>query len=230
MMDCLQELFTELGEGRIQEALPFRKGPKNGLPPIADGEVTRSYAIAFGLLNLAEEVAAEAMRRLNETINGPQHEPGSWAQAFRLMKAEGTDGEVLANELPALRVEPVLTAHPTEARRRSVLACMQEIHSILVEGGGHGKEHPAERELRYRLKVVLERWWRTEEVRTQRPTVDMEREGIIHCLAGSMAQSIAETDRRLREAWQLAELGEGGPVHPAVRPPVTIWYLGRWRS
>ncbi|MFA9196167.1 MAG: phosphoenolpyruvate carboxylase [Aliarcobacter sp.] len=225
MMDCLQELFTELGEGRIQEALPFRKGSKNGLPPIADGEVTRSYAIAFGLLNLAEEVAAEAMRRLNETINGPQHEPGSWAQAFRLMKAEGTDGEVLANELPALRVEPVLTAHPTEARRRSVLACMQEIHSILVEGGGRGKEHPAERELRNRLKVILERWWRTEEVRTQRPTVDMEREGIIHCLAGSMAQSIAETDRRLREAWQLAELGEGGPVHPAVRPQLRF---GTW--
>jgi len=225
MMDCLQELFSELGEKRIQESLPFRQRSEKALPLALDGEVTRSYAIAFGLLNLAEEVAAEAMRRLNETINGPQHEPGSWAQAFRLMKAEGTEGSVLADELAALRVEPVLTAHPTEARRRSVLACMQEIHVILVEGGGRGLEHPAERELRNRLKVLLERWWRTEEVRTQRPTVDMEREGIIHCLAGSMAQSIAETDRRLREAWQLADLGEGGPDHPAVRPQLRF---GTW--
>lgn len=225
MMDCLQELFSELGEKRIQESLPFRHLSKKVHPLALDGEVTRSYAIAFGLLNLAEEVAAEAMRRLNETINGPQHEPGSWAQAFRLMKAEGTEGSVLADELAALRVEPVLTAHPTEARRRSVLACMQEIHGILVEGGGRGLEHPTERELRNRLKVLLERWWRTEEVRTQRPTVDMEREGIIHCLAGSMAQSIAETDRRLREAWQLADLGEGGPDHPAVRPQLRF---GTW--
>jgi len=73
MMDCLQELFCELGEKRIQESLPFRTSSKKSLPPITDGEVTRSYAIAFGLLNLAEEVAAEAMRRLKETINGPQH-------------------------------------------------------------------------------------------------------------------------------------------------------------
>ena len=225
MMDCLQELFSELGEKRIQESLPFRKLLEKVHSSALDGEVTRSYAIAFGLLNLAEEVAAEAMRRLNETINGPQHEPGSWAQAFRLMKAEGTEGSVLADELAALRVEPVLTAHPTEARRRSVLACMQEIHGILVEGGGRGLEHPAERELRNRLKVLLERWWRTEEVRTQRPTVDMEREGVIHCLAGSMAQSIAETDRRLREAWNLADLGEGGPDHPAVRPQLRF---GTW--
>ena len=107
MMDCLQELFSELGEKRIQESLPFRKLLEKVHSSALDGEVTRSYAIAFGLLNLAEEVAAEAMRRLNETINGPQHEPGSWAQAFRLMKAEGTEGSVLADELAALRVEPI---------------------------------------------------------------------------------------------------------------------------
>ena len=52
-----------------------------------------------------------------------------------------------------------------------------------------------------------------------------EREGVIHCLAGSMAKSIAETDRRLREAWQIASLGPGGPAHPAVRPQLSF---GTW--
>jgi len=225
LMGAFQELLSELGEEKIEKALPFRHGASAELPPIEKGKVTRAYSIAFGLLNVAEEATAAAMRGMNEAINGPAHEPGSWAQALRLMKAEGVDADTLEADLPTLRVEPVLTAHPTEARRRSVLGCMQEIYGILVERSRYGEKHPGERDRRVRLKVVLERWWRTEEVRTQRPTVDMEREGVIHCLAGSMAQSIAETDRRLRDAWILAGLGKGGPIHPAIRPQLSF---GTW--
>ena len=224
MMGIFRELLDELGEKEVGDALPWVHGSKH-LPPIKEGKITRAYAIAFGLLNLAEEVAAAAMRQLNEAINGPQHEPGSWAQALCRLKGSGETSEHLAATLPTLRVEPVLTAHPTEARRRSILACMQEIHGILLERGGHSGKDGSDRERRDHLKTVLERWWRTEEVRTQRPTVDMEREGVIHCLAGSMSRSIAETDRRLRDAWQIAGFGAGGPVHPAVRP---ILSFGTW--
>ncbi|NCW27895.1 MAG: phosphoenolpyruvate carboxylase, partial [Verrucomicrobia bacterium] len=225
MMGGFRELLEELGEREVLQALPWVPGQKESLPAIQSAKVTRAYSITFGLLNLAEEVAANAMRHLNEKMNGPQHEPGSWAQALRKIKGTGSDAETLAMALPTLRVEPVLTAHPTEARRRSVLACMQEIHEILSEGAGSEMRDLAENQRRERLKVVLERWWRTEEVRTQRPTVDMEREGVIHCLAGSMAKSIVETDRRLREAWQIASLGPGGPAHPAVRPQLSF---GTW--
>ena len=225
MMNSFRELMQEIGEHEVLQALPWVPGQKGSLPAIQSPKVTRAYSITFGLLNLAEEVAANAMRHLNEKINGPQHEPGSWAQALRKMRGSGSDSETLAMALPTLRVEPVLTAHPTEARRRSVLACMQEIHEILNEGAGSETKDLAENQRRERLKVVLERWWRTEEVRTQRPTVDMEREGVIHCLAGSMAKSISETDRRLREAWQIASLGPDGPVHPAVRPQLSF---GTW--
>ena len=225
MMNGFRELMQEIGEDEVLQALPWVPGQKEPLPAIQSAKVTRAYSITFGLLNLAEEVAANAMRQLNEKINGPQHEPGSWAQALRKIKGSGSDAETLAQALPTLRVEPVLTAHPTEARRRSVLACMQAIHEILNEGAGSEMKDLAESQRRERLKVVLERWWRTEEVRTQRPTVDMEREGVIHCLAGSMAKSIAETDRRLREAWQIASLGPGGPAHPAVRPQLSF---GTW--
>ncbi|NCZ95853.1 phosphoenolpyruvate carboxylase [bacterium] len=224
MMGIFRELLDELGEKEVGDSLPWVHGPKH-LPAIKEGKITRAYAIAFGLLNLAEEVAAAAMRQLNEAINGPQHEPGSWAQAFCRLKGSGETAEHLAATLPTLRVEPVLTAHPTEARRRSILACMQEIHGILLERSGKSGKDGSERERRDHLKTVLERWWRTEEVRTQRPTVDMEREGVIHCLAGSMARSIAEADRRLRDAWQIAGFGKGGPAHPAVRP---ILSFGTW--
>lgn len=224
MMGIFQELLGELGEKEAGEALPWVSGAK-GMAVVKEGKITRGYAIAFGLLNLAEEVAAASMRQLSEAINGPQHEPGSWAQALCRLKSSGETSDHLAAVLPTLRVEPVLTAHPTEARRRSILACMQEIHGILLERSGKSGQDGLDRERRDHLKTVLERWWRTEEVRTQRPTVDMEREGVIHCLAGSMARSIAETDRRLRDAWQIAGFGKGGPAHPAVRPVLSF---GTW--
>ncbi len=224
MMGIFRELLEELGEKEASDTLPWMHGAKR-LPAIKEGKITRGYAIAFGLLNLAEEVASASMRQLNEAINGPQHEPGSWAQALCRLKSSGETSEHLAATLPTLRVEPVLTAHPTEARRRSILACMQEIHGILLERSGKSGQDGLDRERRDHLKTVLERWWRTEEVRTQRPTVDMEREGVIHCLAGSMARSIAETDRRLRDAWQIAGFGPGGPAHPAVRPVLSF---GTW--
>ena len=224
MMGIFRELLEELGEKEAGEALPWIHGPKH-LPEIKEGKITRAYAIAFGLLNIAEEVAAAAMRQMSEAVNGPQHEPGSWAQALCRLKGSGETSDHLASILPLLRVEPVLTAHPTEARRRSILACMQEIHGIVLERGGTSGRDGSERERRDDLKTVLERWWRTEEVRSQRPTVDMEREGVIHCLAGSMARSIAETDRRLRDAWQVAGFGREGPTHPAVRPSLGF---GTW--
>jgi phosphoenolpyruvate carboxylase len=225
LMESFCELLFDLGEEAVVAALPFRGSGKRELPKIEKGKVTRAYSLAFGLLNVAEEATAAAMRRMNEEVHGPGNEPGSWSQALRQMKKEGVDSDTLAAELPTLRVEPVLTAHPTEARRRSVLACMQEIYGILVGRSVLGEKDSGERDRKAQLKVVLERWWRTEEVRTQRPTVDMEREGVIHCLAGSMAKSIAETDRRLQEAWVLAGLGLTGPHHPAVRPSLSF---GTW--
>ena len=225
LMGAFCEMLSDLGEDKIESVLPFRSVPTRQLPKIEKGKVTRAYSIAFGLLNVAEEASASSMRTMNEAMNGAAHEPGSWAQTLRLLKTEGVDPDVVAAELPTLRIEPVLTAHPTEARRRSVLACMQEIYGILMERSSHGKGHPGERDRRINLKTVLERWWRTEEVRTQRPTVDMEREGVIHCLASSMADSIALVDRRLQDAWVLAGLGQGGPAHPAVRPTLCF---GTW--
>jgi phosphoenolpyruvate carboxylase len=225
LMGSFCEMLHDIGEENIEKALPFQGDHTERLAKIEKGKVTRAYSIAFGLLNVAEEASAASMRSMNEAMNGPAHEPGSWAQALHLLKTENADPDLVAAELPTLRIEPVLTAHPTEARRRSVLACMQEIYGILMERSGHGEKHPGEQDRRSKLKVVLERWWRTEEVRTQRPTVDMEREGVIHCLAGSMAESIALTDRRLQDAWVLAGLGKGGPVHPAVRPTLCF---GTW--
>jgi len=154
MMGIFRELLEELGEKEVGEALPWVHGSRH-LPPIKEGKITRAYSIAFGLLNLAEEVAAAAMRQLNEAINGPQHEPGSWAQALCRLKSSGETTDHLAATLPTLRVEPVLTAHPTEARRPSILACTQEIYGILLERGGS----PAKTAQTESAGTILRRCW-----------------------------------------------------------------------
>ena len=54
LMGAFQELLAELGEEKIEKAMPFRLGASGDLPPIEKGKVTRAYSIAFGLLNVAE--------------------------------------------------------------------------------------------------------------------------------------------------------------------------------
>jgi len=46
--------------------------------------------------------------------------PGTWAYYLRRLKRDGITAEQIAEVLPLVRVEPVLTAHPTESKRPAV--------------------------------------------------------------------------------------------------------------
>ena len=61
LMGAFCDLLMELGEEKVVKALPFRGGTAE-LIPIEKGKVTRAYSLAFGLLNVAEEATAAAMR------------------------------------------------------------------------------------------------------------------------------------------------------------------------
>src|SRR5260370_1274779 len=116
LIGCLSEVLTDLGQGELAALLPWtdHEVPKQvgSFPPQA-GLV---YSIAFHLLNLVEESAAAQMRALRETELGLSAEHGLWGQALTGLKERGQDEKSAAALLHTLRVEPVLTAHPTEAK------------------------------------------------------------------------------------------------------------------
>lgn len=109
-------------------------------------QVAHAFSLFFQLVNLCEERAR--IRKLHETDEPDQ----SLGRILRELHEAGVSAEKLQSVLDSLEIEPVLTAHPTEAKRESVLYH----HWRLREW----PDDPDE---------ILETLWQTEEVRRRRP-------------------------------------------------------------
>lgn len=226
LMECFREVLVSLGEAGIACRLPW-------VGDIAAGEsaeafpprLAHAYSIAFHLLNMVEENTAAQMRRASETANGLDSEPGLWGQQLRQLLEEGHTGEEICSWLPWLRVEPVLTAHPTEAKRRTVLDHHRHLYLLLVRLENPIWTPSEREELREEVKTSLERLWRTGEMFLNKPTVAMERAGVLHHLVNVFPQSLRQLDRRLRDAWKAAGLDPARLADPATLPRLRF---GTW--
>jgi phosphoenolpyruvate carboxylase len=126
--------------------------------------VLRAFAIYFQLANIAEQHHRLRRRRQYEHEGGPTRE--SLAEAMELL--EGADVEAAVRRLS---VELVLTAHPTEATRRTVLAKHRHLAALLRELDDPDLPPSAEARIRADLAEEITILWQTDEVRSRRPRV-----------------------------------------------------------
>src|SRR5262249_6537030 len=93
--------------------------------------VASAFARYFDLVNLAEEAHRIRALRGRELAQYPAPIAESLGEAVARLKAEGVKAEQMAALLATLNIELVLTAHPTEAKRRTVLSKLQRIAEAL---------------------------------------------------------------------------------------------------
>src|SRR5688572_155491 len=101
------------------------------LPDSEAETLVRAFTNYFQLINLAED--SERIRRIRHrevTTGGPRR--GSIDEAIGLLAARGVDAEHLAALLDSAQIRLVLTAHPTEARRRTIIAKLARIFDVLL--------------------------------------------------------------------------------------------------
>jgi len=124
--------------------------------------VAHAFTVYFHLANLAEE--HQRIRTLRERDAGDQPVRESLAQAVAGIRAEHGSGRV-SGLVAGLRVHPVLTAHPTEARRRAVTEALRRIGALLtsLDDGRLGASERAE--TRRRLREEIDLLWRTSALR-----------------------------------------------------------------
>ncbi|HJR02800.1 MAG TPA: phosphoenolpyruvate carboxylase, partial [Methylomirabilota bacterium] len=144
------------------------------LPVEAARATASAFAVYFDLINLAEEVHRIQALRGRERAQHPAPIGESIGEAIARLAARGVPSERAAEILRGLRVELVLTAHPTEAKRRTVLSKLQRIGEALR----HLQDLdllPRERtELLAGLKAEITALWLTDRARTTRPAVTDE--------------------------------------------------------
>jgi len=251
LMECFQEVLRDLGSADIAAALPWvgeAPQPRKTPDPETAARTAQAYSIAFQLLNMVEENAAAQFRRQRASSVPKIVEPGLWSYTLRKMKKAGLSEEEIARSLPAISVEPVLTAHPTEAKRTSILEQHRELYLLLVQRENRMWTPAEQKAIRFKIKVQLEQLWRTGEFRLTKPDVATERETIMHYLRYVFPSVLPKLDLRLYQAWEGAGfdpslfkdyrnhprlsfgtwVGGDRDGHPFVTPEVTretLWSL-----
>ena len=126
--------------------------------------VARAFTVYFHLANLAEE--HQRVRTLRERDTGGEPLRESLAAAVPVLRDKlGPDG--LEQLLADLRVHPVLTAHPTEARRSAVTETLRRISTRLDELDDDRLGASAQDEARRLLREDVDLLWRTSALRVQ---------------------------------------------------------------
>lgn len=141
-----------------------------GLPVEQAEALVRAFATWFGVVNLAERVH-RIRRRRDYQKAGAAPQPGGLEAVCAGLREEGIGSEDFAALVADLRIEPVFTAHPTEAVRRVLLEKERDVVRCLVEDLDQ-QQTPRERELGWaRIRTALTAAWQTSESAPERPTV-----------------------------------------------------------
>jgi phosphoenolpyruvate carboxylase len=216
LLDDVEKLreLTIAGDGAAAEQLVA------SWPHERAEDVARAFTCYFHLTNLSEELhRARVLRERDRAGSGPV--VSELAQAVEQISSESGEQQARAL-LNGLEFRPVLTAHPTEARRRAVLATIRRISS-LVEARTDPRAGDSElAENRRRLIEQVDILWRTSQLRTSRPTPLDEVRSAMAVFEETLFDVVGNVYRRLDDA--LAG-DAAGTKPPAVAPFVR---LGSW--
>jgi phosphoenolpyruvate carboxylase len=131
----------------------------------------RAFSIYFDLTNLAEQQARVRANRVRTIQLAPAPLVEGLEAALRQLSEKGVTGQQVRDLLKRSLVCPVFTAHPSEARRRTILEKLAVI-SQQLDRLEHGNLLPREREeVIARMAQVIETFWLSDTVRRGRPTV-----------------------------------------------------------
>jgi phosphoenolpyruvate carboxylase len=160
----------ERARARLAEAVA-------ALPLERQAEVLRAFSLYFQLANLAEQHHRLRRRREYEHEQRVPHE--SLAEAFAAVERAGVSPRRLAAAGRRISLQLVLTAHPTEATRRTVLAAQVRLDRLLDALDDPALPRSARGEVEAALAEEITGLWQTDEVRSRRPrVVDEVRHGL----------------------------------------------------
>jgi phosphoenolpyruvate carboxylase len=168
--------------------------------PLAEAEaLVRAFSTWFGAVNLAERVH-RIRRRRDYQKAGAAPQPGSLQAVFDELRADGVDEPAIDALLARLSIEPVFTAHPTEAVRRVLLDKERGIVRCLIadiDRAGTPQERADGLE---RIRMLLTAGWQTAENPPERPEVADEVEHVGYYLGETLYRVLPAFHEALEQA------------------------------
>jgi phosphoenolpyruvate carboxylase len=249
LLKCLAEVLEANNENDLVAYIPWKNTLVSSPKPQQQQKTIHLYSICFQLLNLCEVNWAVQSRREKQQRHGSQSVNGSWANTFSELKNSGFSQEEIVATLSQLEIEPVLTAHPTEAKRTVVLKYYRELYLQLVMLENLMYTNLERNQIRSGIKETLTRLWFIDDIYLEKPKVETELDNVLHYLTNVFPDVFELHDRQLVQAWKEAGfnpqilqsstnmpkislgtwVGGDRDGHPLVTPEITAYSLGRLR-
>ena len=161
-------------------------------------QVVRAFSTYFSLVNVAEE-ASQLQQRRRQMRKGDELWIGSFDSALRSFIEMGMSAERLQTLLDRLTYIPVITAHPTEAKRRSIMYALRRVfltnEKLSDTRLGKAQRQDVIDELETQIHIL----WHTNEVRENRPQVRDEIENGIYYFKESLFDAVPVVYRNLED-------------------------------
>jgi phosphoenolpyruvate carboxylase len=186
---CGEALFEAVEKDR-QDAIARRQGDvecasklvssTRDVPAEQASDLIRAFSTWFEMVNMAEKV--HRIRRRRQYLNEDTKQPGGIEEAITKLKAKGLSLAEIRHLMLELWIEPVLTAHPTESTRRTILRKQQRVAQLLLSRLGLSRTAGASRVIWDRVRSEITAGWQTAENSRERLTLADEREHVLYFL------------------------------------------------
>ena len=190
-------------------------------PPEVAAIAARAFTLFFLLINTAEQVHRVRRRHAYEMAPDTPPQPASAQWTMLRLRDLGYSSGQVAESLHKLHVRPVLTAHPTESTRRTLLALQSRVADLLMSRGA--KEMHDSSETDESLDAEVELLWLTSEVRQDRPSVRDEVSTVLWYLETRLLEASANASHAMVRAFE--QVFATGERRDEVAPSIGI---GTW--
>ncbi len=212
----LYDCFLDVIRAHQPEVEPVLRGETLGpdAAPELLARAIQAQGMWFQLLSIAEQNAAMRQRRQSEVERGLEQVRGTFAHVAAGAAASGVPADEVRATVARLRVRPVITAHPTEAKRVTVLEKHRRIYRRLVDLEAP-RWTPRERTgLIDAVRGEIELLWLTGELRLEKPTVEQELAWGLYFVNENLFDVVPELMDKLERALRRAYPDEAFDVPP----------------
>ena len=169
--------------------------------------LVRAFNQFLNLTNSTEQF----IQSESNTIN-----PIHFGDLFKDLKAKGVSDKVIIDTVSNISIDLVLTAHPTEINRRSLINNLNDVESCLSWLSLDIPEYK-KKEVENRLKQLIAQYWYTDEIRQNRPTPNEEAkwgyEVIENSLWDAVPLFLKEFSEQVHEVFKYEIPLEARPIH-----------------
>ena len=186
--------------------------------------IIRGFSIYFSLVNVAEESFNHEQRR-RALLTSDDLWTGSFESALRKIQEEGLGADQIQQLLDQLQFIPVMTAHPTEARRRTTMEGLRRVFVTSEQLDDPRLTREEKEDLARQLLAQIRVLWCTDEVRAHKPSVEDEIRQGIYYFQRSLFQAVPRVYRNLER--RLRRYFPDGEGSTAIKVPAFIRF-GSW--